>query len=142
LHQRALYAGTKEGAPRIDFIVSATDFGSSVAKSFVYFTASSSKRHDGLNVFSTVSVRGTAAQFSTPDPAGTLENATVAPPSPFQGSATFHLDSPTSSSWTGTLSVEIPGVGRVALAGSGFWSSLCEDLTCTQTLPPNVQIIR
>jgi hypothetical protein len=141
-HQRALYTGAGEGTtPTIGFFVSTIDLGSSDAKPFVYFTASSSKRHDGLHVFNSVSVQGTTAQFSTPDPAGTLENATVAPPAPFQGSATFHLDSPTSSSWLGTLGVEIPGVGEVGLAGAGFWSSLCEDLTCTHTLPPNVQII-
>jgi hypothetical protein len=139
-HERVLYAGTKEGSPTIDFSAYLTDFGLRHGGSIVSFTASSSKSRDGLFVVSSVTVQGNAAEFSSPDPAGSLDNATVEPPPPFQGSATFHLDSPTSSSWSGALSVELPGVGWVALAGPGFWSALCSERICTETLPSNVHI--
>jgi hypothetical protein len=138
-HQSFLFAGL-QGQRSIDFMASKVDFGPKFGGSMVFFTASSGARHDGLFVNSLVSAQGKASEFSTPDSPGVLGDATVEPPSPFQGSATFHLDSPTSSSWTGTLGVELPGIGKVALAGSGFWSALCEDAACTKTLPPNVGI--
>ena len=139
-HERSLYTGTKEGAPAISFSAYVTEFGLKSGGPHVNFIAYSSNRRDGLFVSSSVTVEGDAAEFAT-EPGGGLENASVTAPPPFQGSASFHLDSPTSSSWTGALSVELPGIGWVALAGPGFWSALCGEETCTKTLPPNVRIL-
>lgn len=138
-HLETLLAG-KEGERRLDFSVSRFDLGPKFGGPSVFFSASSSVQRHGFFVFASVSAEGEPAMFLTPDPAGTLEDASVSPPAPFHGSATFHLDSPTSASWTGTLGVELPGVGDVPLAGTGFWSALCEDLTCTKTLPPNLRL--
>jgi hypothetical protein len=139
-HLKTLLAG-KEGERRLDFSVSRFDLGPKFGGPSVFFSASSSVQRHGFFVFASVSAEGEPAMFLTPDPAGTLEDASVSPPAPFHGTATFHLDSPTSASWTGTLSVELPGVGDVPLAGTGFWSTLCEDATCTKTLPPNVRVL-
>ncbi len=46
------------------------------------------------------------------------QTASVAPPSPFHGTA--ELMNSSSSPWTGDLSVPFLGLGQVALAGSGF----------------------
>jgi hypothetical protein len=138
-HLKTLLAG-KEGERRLGFSVSRFDLGPKFGGPSVFFSASSSTQRHGFFVFASVSAEGEPASFLTPDPAGTLEDASVSPPAPFHGSATFHLDSPTSASWTGTLGVELPGVGSVPLAGAGFWSALCEDTTCTKTLPPNVRL--
>jgi hypothetical protein len=134
-----LFAGQQERRS-LDFSVSRFDFGPRFGGPMVSFSASSTVRRHGLYVLASVSAEGELAAFSTPDPAGVLENASVAPPAPFHGSATFHLDSSTSASWTGSLGVELPGVGNVSLAGTGFWSALCDDTHCTKTLPPNVRI--
>lgn len=139
-HLETLLAGKGE-KHRLSFSVSRFDLGPKFGEPSVFFSASSSMQHHGFFVISSVSAEGKLATFLTPDPAGTLEDASVNPPAPFHGSATFHLDSPTSSSWTGTLGVELPGVGDVPLAGDDFWSALCEDTNCTKTLPPNVQIV-
>jgi hypothetical protein len=138
-HLRTLLAG-KEGRRALSFSVSRFDLGPRFGGPSVSFFASSSIQHHGFFVFTSVSAEGEPATFLTPDPAGTLEDASVSPPAPFHGSAAFHLDSPTSASWTGTLSVELPGVGNIPLAGTGFWAALCEDTTCTKTLPPNVRL--
>ncbi len=138
-HLENLFAGRRKEGRALSFWASRVDFGPKFGAPRTSFSASSSLQRHGLYVVSSVSGESEEPQsFLAPDPAGALEDASVAPPAPFDGSATFHLDSPTSSSWTGTLSVELPGVGKVALAGVGFWSALCEEMTCTKTLPPNV----
>lgn len=139
-HLETLLAG-REGQRTLSFSVSRFNFGPKFGGPSVFFSASSSTQRHGFFVSASVSAEGEPGSFLTPDPAGALEDASVSPPAPFQGSATFHLDSPTSASWTGTLSVELPGVGDVPLAGTGFWSALCEDATCTKTLPPGIRVL-
>jgi hypothetical protein len=72
--------------------------------------------------------------FISPDPAHPLSAATVEPPAPFSGSATFALTSPKTAELTGNLAVELPGEGVVPLT-SGIDAGLCEDGRCTKTLP-------
>lgn len=138
-HLESLFAG-REGKRELSFSVSRFDLGPKFGGPTVFFSARSSTHRHGFFVVTSVSADGEPSTFLTPDPAGTLEDATVSPPAPFQGSATFHLDSPTSAGWTGTLSVELPGLGTVPLAGTEFWSALCEDTICTKTLAPNVRL--
>lgn len=49
-----------------------------------------------------------------------LRTATVAPPAPFDGSASFHRNAPPASRWTGNLTVDLPGRADVPLSGPGF----------------------
>lgn len=137
--QVSLFTGTREGSPSLSFTASLVNFGPELGGSVVSFTASSARRRDGLFVSHSVTAEGKPAEFSLSEPAVSPENATVEPPPPFRGSAAFHLTSPTSSSWEGDLKTELPGVGKVALAGPNYWSVLCSE-TCTKTLPPNVEI--
>lgn len=65
--------------------------------------------------------------FSVPAPAGALTDATIAPPKPFSGSGIFHLETPTTASWTGELAVAMPGLGKVPLTGPGITARLCEE---------------
>jgi hypothetical protein len=58
--------------------------------------------------------------------------ATVKPPAPFAGNAEFALESPSVASWTGNLSVAIPTLGTVALAGPRFNPLLCGAGGCTE----------
>jgi hypothetical protein len=132
--QALLLAGGEAEGRMISFGALKIDFGRRLGKATAY-SASSTTLHDGMIVRTDVLAKDDGAGFSTPGPSGNLENATVKPPRPFTGSATFHLDSPRSSSWEGTLSVEMPGIGEVPLAGPEFWSALCEDGACTKTSP-------
>lgn len=84
-----------------------------------------------------ISARAVAAsgsdRFSVTAPAGAPTDATLEPPAPFEGNATFHLESPTAASWTGDLSANLPGIGPVALTGPGIAATLCEGTSCTET---------
>lgn len=53
-----------------------------------------------------------------------LSTATVSPPAPFDGSATFQRDANGSTSWRGDLSVSLPGAPHTALTGKKFDASL------------------
>jgi hypothetical protein len=70
-------------------------------------------------------------------------SATVLPPEPFRGSAVFERGSLGQNSWTGTLSVPLPGAGLVPLTGANFSASLCQKGGCTFSEPRRraVQII-
>jgi hypothetical protein len=84
---------------------------------------------------------GSAAAFQTPDLAEPPAEATIDPPAPFSGSATFHLLDPKTASWTGDLAVDMPGLGKVPLAGAGIDAGLCKagGTSCTETLPKELQ---
>jgi hypothetical protein len=81
-----------------------------------------------------------AADFQVPNLAEPLAEATIAPPAPFSGSATFHLEDPKTATWTGDLAVELPGIGKVPLTGEGIAAGLCNGPPhCTKTLPKFLQ---
>jgi hypothetical protein len=56
--------------------------------------------------------------------------ATVTPPLPFTGSASFQREADGTYSWLGDLATELPGVGPVELAGPGFEARACLGKTC------------
>jgi hypothetical protein len=56
--------------------------------------------------------------------------ATVSPPSPFEGSATLTKSPGGATSWTGDLSVELPGRGTLDLTGRSFAAKLCRNISC------------
>jgi hypothetical protein len=56
--------------------------------------------------------------------------ANLAPPSPFSGTSTFTRRSGKKPSWTGNLTVELPGLGRLPLSGPKFRTQLCEGSSC------------
>jgi hypothetical protein len=108
------------------------------------FDASVTERVGGLQILRDASTIGfgpdTATGFQTPNFAEPLAEATLAPPAPFSGSATFHLDTARSASWTGDLAVELPGLGQVPLTGEGVEAGLCRGPShCTKTLPKPLQ---
>jgi hypothetical protein len=66
--------------------------------------------------------------------------ATVSPSSPFVGSARFDEPADGPATWTGRLSISLPGAPRVSLAGTGFAARLCLHVSllaaCKVPLPP------
>lgn len=53
-----------------------------------------------------------------------LDSATVAPPPPFSGSATFALEPDGSSAWRGSLRVDLPGAEGISLANDTYTARL------------------
>jgi hypothetical protein len=58
--------------------------------------------------------------FSSTGEEGHIESATIAPPAPFKGTATFQRTSGSKGSWLGSLVGDFLGRGEVALAGPEF----------------------
>jgi hypothetical protein len=53
-----------------------------------------------------------------------LRSATLEPPAPFSGRATFHRGAAVASRWTGNLTVDLPGRSNVPLTGTGVGATL------------------
>lgn len=53
-----------------------------------------------------------------------LRTATLAPPAPFSGSASFHRNAPVANRWSGNLTVDLPGRSNVPLAAAGVGATL------------------
>jgi hypothetical protein len=78
--------------------------------------------------------------LQTPNSAEPLAEATLQPPAPFSGSATFTSDDPASASWTGDLAVSLPGAAPLPLTGNGIAVGACQGASdCTKTLPERLQ---
>lgn len=57
--------------------------------------------------------------------------ASVAPPFPFSGTATLEHGQGTAYTWSGDLSVDLPGFGTLPLTGHSFSAKLCrKNLSC------------
>jgi hypothetical protein len=90
----------------------------------VEFRASISDRSGRVRVEREVAVAGPEADVVFP--AGPLsEAATVSPPAPFTGTATFTRTPESTFSWTGDLAVDFPGIDPVRLTGPRFGAQLC-----------------
>jgi hypothetical protein len=92
--------------------------GSADPYTFVVF---GSEKAAGIQIIRSVAARGPTGDFVF-DPG--LSSATVTPPAPFGGSASFSRGADGSTTWTGSLAVSLPGLGSVPLAGSSFESEL------------------
>lgn len=93
------------------------------------FFAFVSEKTEGMSIFRTVTVLGPASDFTF---SSTLKSATVAPPLPFTGSASYQRNANGSTTWSGTLAVPISGLGVVPLVGPGLESHLNESILIHQ----------
>jgi hypothetical protein len=109
--------------------------GSAVGSLGVAYSASSTYREGSiLTVKTALDLGAESSTFVSPDPTHPLSAATVEPPAPFSGSASFSLTSPTTDELTGDLAAELPGLGKVPLT-RGLEAGLCKSGKCTKTLP-------
>jgi hypothetical protein len=86
-----------------------------------HFEVGVDEQHDGVQIerFADPIERAGAFQF---DPL--LQTATVHPPAPFSGSATYRRSRRRANRWTGNLNVDLPGRENVGLTGTGFRATL------------------
>ncbi len=97
------------------------------------FSAFALRREEGVTEISLAfALFGKASLFQTPDPEQPTAEATIHPPAPFLGSATFKRDAAAGPSWTGDLRVELPGFGAVPLTGNGVKASMCQAPRCEE----------
>jgi hypothetical protein len=81
------------------------------------FTAEIAERRRGVQIQRSAVLLAGAAAFDY-DPL--LRTATLDPPAPFAGHASFHRDASPANRWTGNLTVDFPGRADVPLVGGGF----------------------
>jgi hypothetical protein len=94
-----------------------------------------------VTISARVSAAGEPGQFTVKPLNGTPSEATVEPLAPYKGRGTFKLESPTTADWSGDLEIEVPTLGEVQLTEPGFWSTLCENNSCTDTLPAGIEAV-
>jgi hypothetical protein len=136
-----LIAGKASGSPRFEAFTPEpeVEMGYEIPGETV-FTGSVSEMEGGLSVTRSAVLFGIGTKtFVTPDPLDRRETATVQPPAPFTGSATFELAEPTKAEWSGSLAAQLPGLGEVPLTGPGIAAGLCQNKSCTKTLPPRLR---
>lgn len=88
----------------------------------VRFEASIKERKGRIAI--TRSVGGRAIPGSAFSFTDDLQTATLSPPAPFTGKATFHRSATPANRWTGNLTVDFPGEANVALTGSKVRATL------------------
>jgi hypothetical protein len=67
-----------------------------------------------------IDVHAEVGAFASTGRRNQIESATIAPPAPFKGTATFQGAGGSKGSWTGSLAGDFLGRGEVALAGPEF----------------------
>ncbi len=142
IHVTSLQAGREEDGGTLTF--GATSFGPSgklgpLAPAVEFTTSFTRFLPHHVTITARVSAAGEPGQFTVKGPNGAPSEATVEPPAPYKGSSTFQLTSPTTASWSGDVRVDVPTLGNVTFTEPGFWSTLCENSSCTDTLPPGVE---
>ncbi len=89
-----------------------------------FFYGGARERRGRMEVLRLAGVKAPLSAFTFNHVAGT---ATLTPPAPFTGSATFQRNADGSKSWTGSLSVSLLGSEPVFLAGPRFRAGLVPD---------------
>lgn len=84
------------------------------------FSASLLEHHRGISIVRSIGVNAKSDAFAVSEEGGQITSATIAPPAPFGGTATFQRTKGSKGSWTGTLAGNFPGRGEVTLAGPEF----------------------
>jgi hypothetical protein len=130
----SLTARTKVPGGLLAFVANESPPDSEFAGFTGYFAIELKRRH-GMHVSRVAAASSrSGVGFEMSGPANQPEAATISPPAPFSGTASFSSTSDTTAEWTGDLAVELPGAGMVRLAGPRFRSQLCFGRNCVGPL--------
>jgi hypothetical protein len=86
-----------------------------------FFVAGIGERRHGIEIERSTGIRGRSSAFEYDS---LLQTATVKPPTPFSGQATFHRNAAPENRWIGTLAVDFPGRSDVSLTAGSPKASL------------------
>ncbi len=98
------------------------------------------ERKHGMAIGHYAEVNGGEGTLLTSLPGVHPATATLAPPAPFHGEASFIENSPTSHAWGGTLAVSFPGLD-LPLTGPTYATSLCVSSPFKTRVPCDFQKI-
>lgn len=125
-----LAAGIKVSGGVLAFGASKSPPGSEFAGYTSYFAVEQKHRHGMRSSRYASATSRSGGGFEMSGPANRPEAATISPPVPFSGTATFSSRPDARPEWVGDLAVELPGAGIVRLAGPRFRSQLCFGRHC------------
>lgn len=94
------------------------------------YTTRTIERRPGLDVIREASATAAPETFAASPLGANPVTATVAPPAPFTGTASYEKQPSGVAAWSGDLAVELPGLGVVPLADSSYHAELCHSLAC------------
>jgi hypothetical protein len=83
----------------------------------------------GMSILRQAYSRGSENELISSTESNFPLSAIATPPDPFHGSASFQRTGG-DNAWTGSLSVSLPGAGRIDLAGQSFAARLCQHSGC------------
>jgi len=95
-----------------------------------FFDGTIAERRRGMTITRSIFVTGKASDITIGDTRPFPLSATITPPPPFSGSAEYQRTPGGDRTWTGSLTVPFPGLGRVSLAGPSFSALLCQHSGC------------
>jgi hypothetical protein len=123
--QESARSGGRETSFTATKPIDETAFGESAS----YFASQNERRHGML--IARIAVANAASEtFAIAGLPNRPESATIAPPHPFSGTASFHASPGGRAEWEGTLAVDLPGAGTVKLTGPLFRPELCRGRRC------------
>lgn len=107
-------------------VFTALGFGDPDELDLSFFLAGTKEHRGAVRIARSTLVAARSRAFAVnPD----LAAATVRPPKPFSGTASFVRDANGSTNWTGALAVALPGAGAVPLTRATFTAELAKPRT-------------
>lgn len=94
------------------------------------FFGSSFEKQRGMSTVRLAVTHMDIDTFTIGGPPARPDSATVTPPAPFHGTASFDVGTDGRVEWEGTLAVDLPGATGGRLTGPSFRSSLCLNRRC------------
>lgn len=94
-----------------------------------FFVAGTLEQVGALRIQRSILTEGTRTSFEASDDLG---SATVAPPKPFFGTASFVREADGTTEWSGALGVALPGAPNIALTGPAFKADLAKPRTAEE----------
>jgi hypothetical protein len=125
-----LFAASTSKERSVTFSATTLETSNFPSPASVFFTGIVRERRQGMAIFRQAIARGGPNALAPADESEFPPSATATPAAPFQGSATFERNTEGTNAWRGDLSVDLPGLGRVALAGPGFAARFCQAEGC------------
>ncbi len=113
--------------------------GSPLGSPTASYSATITERHERMTIVRSADASAKPSTFTVSDPTVRPVVASVSPPFPFGGTATFESAAGHASVWSGDLNVSFPGLGPMPLSGSPFTAELCRDLSCA--CPPGAACV-
>jgi hypothetical protein len=130
IRHASLYAVARSPHRAVTFSVTTFPAAKPLEPAEVFFNASLYEWRRGMIVLRSALAHGPADDLVFGDESDFPDSLTATPPAPIHGSGAFERQAGNRGTWTGDLSVTLPGAGLVRLAGTRFQARACQGHAC------------